>query len=418
MVQNSTLTSDWNWKKVSEIADTKSGGTPLRSHPEYFNGDIPWIKSGELGDGYIRSAEESITYLGMKNSSARIFPKGSVLVALYGATAGKVGILNIDAATNQAVCALFPKNDSFIPKYMFYWIISQRDNLLKQRIGGAQPNISQSIIRSQNFPLAPIHIQKSIVEKIEELFSQLDAGVAGLKRAQAELQRYRASVLKAAFEGRLVPQDPNDEPAISILKKLEKEPLGREDLPTLPDGWVWTKVGDISILNYGKGLPKHARDKNGEYPVYGSNGVTGYHSKFLVNKPCLIIGRKGAAGLVHISTKPCWVIDTAYFLIPPKDIDLKFLFYLFSSLELNKFDSSTAIPSLRRGDAYSQKIPLPPLNEQKRIVNYIEISFSLIANVDKMITKNQNQTDNIRQSILKMAFSGKLLKKNKNGFHK
>ncbi len=131
----------------------------------------------------------------------------------------------MDATTNQAVCGIFPHNNSFIPKYMFYWLQSQRQHLIKISAGGAQPNISQGIIRSLAFPLAPIPEQERIVAKIESLFTQLDAGVAGLKRAQVTLKRYRASVLKAACEGRLVPQDPNDEPAEELLLQLAETPL-------------------------------------------------------------------------------------------------------------------------------------------------------------------------------------------------
>ena len=106
---NSTLPADWEWMTIGDVADTTSGGTPSRKYSEYFEGTIPWVKSGELGDGLVSITEEKITETAIKNSSAKIFPAGSVLVALYGATVGKVGILNMDAASNQAVCALYPK---------------------------------------------------------------------------------------------------------------------------------------------------------------------------------------------------------------------------------------------------------------------------------------------------------------------
>src|SRR5215211_395607 len=146
----------WAWKKIEEIADTTSGGTPLRSHAEYYGGNIPWVKSGELRDGIIQEVDETITEAGLKNSSAKLFPKDTVVVALYGATVGRTGILGIDATTNQAVCGIFPRENSFISKYMFYWLQSQRQNLINQSMGGAQPNISQGIIRSLYFPLAPL----------------------------------------------------------------------------------------------------------------------------------------------------------------------------------------------------------------------------------------------------------------------
>src|SRR5512134_1076846 len=102
----------------------------------------------------------------------------------------------------------------------------------------------------------------------------------------------------------------------------------------LPDGWVLTTIGEIVSFEYGRGLTTDKRDASGKVPVYGSNGIVGYHSKSLIDKPCLIIGRKGAAGAVHKSEVPCWPIDTTYYLIPPENIKLSFLYYLFSSLEL------------------------------------------------------------------------------------
>lgn len=111
-------------------------------------------------------------------------------------------------------------------------------------------------------------------------------------------------------------------------------------------------------------------------PVYGSNGIVGYHSSALIDKPCLIVGRKGAAGAVHKSEIPCWAIDTTYYVIPPENVSLSFLYYLFSSLDFPALDRSTAIPGLNRDDAYAVEIPFPPFPEQERIVNRIEELFS------------------------------------------
>ena len=102
----------------------------------------------------------------------------------------------------------------------------------------------------------------------------------------------------------------------------------------LPEEWEWKTIGDIVSFQYGKGLTESQREPSGKIPVYGSNGVVGYHSASLVNEPCLIVGRKGAAGAVHKSETPCWPIDTTYYVIPPENILLPFLYYLFTSLNL------------------------------------------------------------------------------------
>ena len=125
------------------------------------------------------------------------------------------------------------------------------------------------------------------------------------------------------------------------------------------EDWVETELGEILEFNYGKGLTKANRNTLGNFPVYGSNGIVGNHDIPLVNRKSIIIGRKGTAGAVHLSTKPCWPIDTTYFVTPPRHIDFKFTYYLLRSIRLNKYEKSTAIPGLNRNDAYSEIIPLP-----------------------------------------------------------
>lgn len=181
-----------------------------------------------------------------------------------------------------------------------------------------------------------------------------------------------------------------------------------EELPQLPEGWVWTRVGEILTFEYGKGLRKDKRDPKGRIPVYGSNGIVGYHSVSLVEKPCLIVGRKGAVGAVHLSKVPCWGIDTTYFVTAPEGLNLSFLFYLLSNLNLHSLDKSTAIPGLNRNDAYAIRIPLAPFPEQQRIVAKIEELFAkLDAGVDSL-RKVKAQLKRYRQTVLKDAFEGKL----------
>jgi type I restriction enzyme S subunit len=258
-----TLPPGWVWTTIGQVAETTSGGTPSRKEPSYYGGNIPWLKSGELNDGLVTDVEECITENGLRYSSAKRFAPGAALVALYGATVGKTGILGLEAATNQAVCGIFPLKNSFTAQYMVYWLQCNRRKLVDLSSGGAQPNISQGIIRSFPFPLAPLPEQRRIVAAIETHFSRLDAAVAKLKRIRTNLKRYRAAVLKAACEGRLVPQDPGDEPADHLLARILAErrrqwqaanpgkkytdPAApqRDDLPPLPSGWVWVRVEQI-----------------------------------------------------------------------------------------------------------------------------------------------------------------------------
>ena len=192
----------WIVEPLSKICKTTSGGTPSRKNTEYFfNGTIPWVKSGELENNIIMDAEEYITEGAIQNSSAKVFPKGTLLIALYGATIGKLAFLGIDAATNQAVCGIF-KNDKVDLKYLYYFLLFSRPNLVKQGQGGAQPNISQTILKRLMVPY-PVDIgeQQRVVARIEELFSQLDDAEATLQKTKAQLALYRQAVYASAYKG-------------------------------------------------------------------------------------------------------------------------------------------------------------------------------------------------------------------------
>jgi type I restriction enzyme S subunit len=153
--------------RIKDVCDTTSGGTPLRDTHEYYDaGTVPWVKSGELRDGPIYETAEKITERGVKESSAKVFPSGTLLIALYGATVGRLGVLKVEAATNQAVCAIFA-NHQVDRDYLFYYLLKQRDHLIDSRTGGAQPNISQDTIRNLPIPLPPLPEQQRIAAILE-----------------------------------------------------------------------------------------------------------------------------------------------------------------------------------------------------------------------------------------------------------
>lgn len=173
------LPTGWEWKKLNDLCKTTSGGTPSRGNPGYFSGDIPWIKSGELKDGLITDSEEHITESAIESSNAKKFPKGTLLIAMYGATVGKLGILDIEAATNQAVCAIFP-GEHLNRNYLFWFLKFYRKDLIDASFGGAQPNISQALIRSIEVPIPfpddnekSLDIQNRIVLRIANAADEL-----------------------------------------------------------------------------------------------------------------------------------------------------------------------------------------------------------------------------------------------------
>ena len=176
--QYGKLPKGWCETLLGNIGNWQSGATPSRLRKDYYNGDIPWLKTGDLNDSVIKSIPETITRKALEETSVKLNPTGSVLIAMYGATIGKIGILALPATTNQACCACV---DYMCDKmFLFYFLLANRKRFIAMGGGGAQPNISKEKITNTHIPLPPLSEQHRIVAKIEELFAQLDKIEASL----------------------------------------------------------------------------------------------------------------------------------------------------------------------------------------------------------------------------------------------
>mgnify|MGYP001447272392 CR=1 FL=1 len=220
------MREDWIECTLNDIAIWGSGGTPKSTNSEFYNGGIPWLIIGDLNDGYVNTSEKSITKLGLDNSSAKLVKPNSVLIAMYGSI-GKLGINSIEVATNQAIAFTKFLPAQILNKYLFHYLFYCRPKLHAVGKGGTQKNISQTVLKQFAFPLIPLPEQRAIVAKIEELFSDLDKGIADLKKAEHQLKVYRQAVLKKAFEGELTKEwreQQTDLPtADELLEQIKEE---------------------------------------------------------------------------------------------------------------------------------------------------------------------------------------------------
>ena len=190
----------WEEKKIGDVFQTYAGGTPLKSGKGYYEGGtIPWIRSGEVCQMYIRDCEMCITEEGMKNSSAKYYPVDTILVAMYGATAAQVGILKFEATSNQAVCGILPHKD-FIPEYIYYWFTNIQKDLAAQAQGGAQPNLSQVKIKKVSISYPSRTIQHSIVSHLDSLSSTIRKLEELQQKTLAECDALKQAMLREVFE--------------------------------------------------------------------------------------------------------------------------------------------------------------------------------------------------------------------------
>lgn len=395
----------WKTESLGEIALMTSGGTPSKKNPEYYEkGTIPWVRSGELENGAICDTEIKITQVGLDNSSAKIFPKGTLLIALYGATIGKLAWLDIEACTNQAVCGIF-ENEKVSLKYLYYYLLLHRPDLIKQGIGGAQANISQTILKKLmvSYPVDRRE-QMRIVARIEELFSELDNGVETLRKTKQQLAVYRQAVLKDAFD-RVIPDS-----SMQTIKAVCND----------------IKVGIVI--------------KPAQYYTDESNGIKAFRSanvrEFRINDAdwvyltkegheCnlrseihtgdVLIVRSGYPGTACVVTEDynnCNAIDILI-AVPNTDIVTPEYLCAFTNSPYGRKlvaekKRGVAQAHLNVGGYSKMEIPVPEILVQKQVVRSIDRQLSVYDSIEKTVDTALQQAEAMRQSILKKAFEGKL----------
>ena len=363
----------WTYKKLGEVCETSSGGTPSKNHKEYYEGGtIPWLRSGEVGQGLIYSSELFITELGLQNSSAKIFPIDTVVIAMYGATVGQVGILKREMATNQAICGIFP-NESLYPLFLLYCLKSKKPLFLKDAVGGAQPNISQNIIKNTSIPIPPLAEQERIVSELD-LLSDI------IEKKKEQLKEY-------------------DQLAQSIFYDMFGDPVTNEK------GWEVKKLGEVC---------EYAKTRIGSSEISVNNYVS--VENLLQNCQGRIVASKVPQDLdltefiegdvlignIRPYLRKIWLADNRggcngdVLAIRRKTQHIKNIdtIYLYKCLSTNSFfdfamqyAKGEKMPRGDKKEIMNYQIPLPPLSLQQSFASKIDAIEKQKALIQQSITE-------------------------------
>ena len=263
------------------------------------------------------------------------------------------------------------------------------DYTLQCGYGVKMPRLSTTDACNGLIPLPPLAEQKRIVNEIQRLFSIIDIVEKGKDGLQTAIQQAKNKILDLAIHGKLVPQDPNDEPASELLKRINPKAEITCDTPQygkLPKGWCETTLGNTIVIKSGDAI-KVRDNRIGKYPIYGGNGITGYNESYNVDGINIIIGRVGFyCGSVHYVNNKIWVTDNAFVTkIMGNVYTPKFLYYLLQQYDLQQYSNSTAQPVISGKTVYPINVMLPPLSEQYRIVAKIEELFSQLDKIESSL---------------------------------
>ncbi len=402
----------WKWVKVGNVGSWSSGATPSRTNPAYYGGSIPWLKTGDLNDGFIQEVPEYITDLALEKTSLRLNPIGSVLMAMYGATIGKLGILEIPVTTNQACCACIPYA-GMNNEYLFYYLMSMRQSYIGMAEGGAQPNISKEKIVNSLIPLPPAEEQRRIVAKIEELLPYVDRYAAAYEKLEQFNAKFpedmKKSILQYAIQGKFVDQRSEEGTGEELYRQIQEEKkrlikegkikkekplaeIAEDEIPfDIPENWKWVRLSTIGITQTGNTPSKSHPEYIGiDIPFITPgdilNGQICYSNQALsllgkeVARVCcagsimqVCIG--GSIGKAAITYREV-AFNQQINVVSPIACLSEYLFAVMQSAyfttSMKERAGGTATPIINRGLWDSLLIPLPPLAEQRRIVAKLE----------------------------------------------
>lgn len=413
--------NSWPQVPLGQLGKWGSGGTPKRGVDGFYHGSIPWLKIGDLTDGIVTTAEESITEAGLRSSAAKLVEPGTLLVAMYGSI-GKLGIPTMRCATNQAIAHCIPDSRRVLTEYLFHALLAQRNELIAQGKGGTQANISQTVLKAFRVPVPPLPVQSNIVQfarRVSEIQARAEMRLAGGSRL---VKRFRYSLLAAAYSGRLTQgwRDAHSEATVELgqlelrrrmafdRRESSKQysipvPNDTQNLPDIPKSWNWVSADAVSSqITDGEhiqppyqatGFPmlsaKHVRD--GFVDATGA-GVIAADAFQNARRRCapaygdLLVVSVGATtgrtAIVQIE-EPFAIVRSVLLLkslLQPRFL-LNWLQSQWAFDWMRQASGASAQPHLYIRDFRRLPVPVPPLAEQEEIVRLVG---ALLAQADSI----------------------------------
>jgi len=439
--ENLQLPKGWMWTKLGKISEIILGQSPPSSTYNENEEGLPFYQ-GKLEFGKIYPIPRKWCTVPKK-----IAEKGDALISVR-APVGPTNICPEKSCIGRGLAAI--RGLGGVETLFILYVMRTFENVIAGKGTGTTFNaITGDQLKGVEIPLAPLPEQRRIVAKVEELFTNLDAGVESLKKVKTQLKRYRQAVLKYAFEGKLTEEwrktrKDQIEPATKLLERIKHErkhklgikynelPLiATQKLPGLPESWAWTRLGDIcdsvDMVN-----PRIEPNKEFTYLEIASID----NKLQRITRPIMYVGKDAPSrarqlvkgGDILFSTVRTYlrniaVVDEIYdgqiastgfcVIRPCNTINDKLIFYIVQTDDflnpLNQIQRGTSYPAVRDSDVFVQIIPLPPLSEQQKIVEEIESRISMADEVTKVAETISRQAERLRQSILKAAFEGKLV---------
>ena len=374
------LPNSWVWCRLEDIAYVASGSTPDKTC--FVENGVPYIKMYNLRNQKIDFAyhpqyiTEEVHNGKLQRSRTEV---GDLIMNIVGPPLGKLAIIPTtlpQANFNQAAVLIRPyKFKEVLVSYLKVYLEEMSEiNSIATRGSAGQVNISLTQSQNMRIPIPPLNEVRRIIEEVSKYDILIDSLKQNITDIQNLIAYTKSKILDLAIHGKLVLQDPNDEPAIELLKRINPDftPCDNGHYTQLPEGWAICKMKQITSITNGKSQ-KNVETLNGIYPIYGSGGVIGRANQYLCIAGSTIIGRKGTINNPIFVEEHFWNVDTAFGLKANDAILDKYLYYFCLSFDFSKLDKSTAMPSLTKTSIGNVLIPIPPYKEQERIVAKIDM---------------------------------------------